>query len=454
MPNEWPIPDLSALKNRQSAFAAIGSLGLLCLAAAGLLMSAGCSSRSEADDRTEVRWVVDPNPVRTDQINGFYAEHGRDIAVNVDPDAGSQKVLTQLAGRIYPEVFTIYDPPTVRVFARKGVLTDLRPIMEQYGISLDDYWPQLEPYMVYDGQVCGLPDNCGPAVLFYNKRLFREAGLEYPSEDWTWDELMQAARKLTKRDARGRTTQFGIGYIDPWVIFWQYGAKMFSDDGRECIIDSPEGKEAAKFWASFRLTERVTPTPSEEQGLASMGSWGGAGNLFKAERLGMYVTGRWMSIEYRKNKELDWDVAPVPQYGRVKATLLWSKVYAIPKGSSNKEAAAKFLTYLMSKRNQLIVSSTGDGIPSIRKYAQTPEFLFNPEFPNERNNQVFLDSMEYARPYELSPYISNLDSQTIFNEEMDRMWQKEQSPEQACENIARRVNSIIRRNIANPNLLE
>jgi len=94
--------------------------------------------------------------VREDQIQGFYDTHGRDILVNLDPDAGRQKVLTQLAGRIYPELFAIYDPATVQVFARKGVLTDLRPYMEKAGISLDDFWPQLAPYMTYKGQVVGL----------------------------------------------------------------------------------------------------------------------------------------------------------------------------------------------------------------------------------------------------------------------------------------------------------
>jgi len=430
------------------------SLAIALAAAAGLLLVFGCTPRQSVDGRRVVRWVVDPNPVREDQIRGFDDTHGRDIRVNLDPDAGRQKVLTQLAGRIYPELFAIYDPATVQVFARKGVLTDLRPYMEKAGISLDDFWPQLAPYMTYNGKVVGLPDNCGTYVVFYNRRLFREAGLPYPRPDWTWDELTHAARKLTVKDRRGRTAQFGIGYIEPWMILWQYGARMYSDDGKRCTINSPEAKAGAKFWASFRLTEHITPLPSEEQGLATMGAWGGAGMLFKAEKIGMHVVGRWMSVEYRKNKDLDWDVAPIPQSGKVKASLLASKAYAIPKGNQNKDAAFTFLKYLMSKRNQLIVASTGDGIPSIRKYAESPEFLHNPDYPNEKNNQVYLDDMQYGRSPEVSPYISELDATAIFNEEMDLMWQRKQTPEDACNRIAERVNAIIRRNIANPNLLD
>ncbi|MEI6916109.1 MAG: hypothetical protein WCL39_13320, partial [Armatimonadota bacterium] len=128
--------------------------------------------------------------------------------------------------------------------------------------------------------------------------------------------------------------------------------------------------------------------------------------------------------------------------------------YAIPKGWKNKEAGFKFLKYLVSKEDELIVSSTGDGIPSVMKYGKAREFLFNPAYPNEKNNQVWLDEMKNARSPELSEYVSNLDSQTIFNEEMDIMWQRRQSSDQACDNIAKRINSLIRRNIANPNLMD
>lgn len=432
--------------------AACGAIAAAFAAAFAGVLIGGCS-RGGADGRTHIRWVVDPNPIRQAQIAGF-ERNNPDVKVELDPDAGSQKILTQLAGGIYPDLFAIYDPASIQVFAKKGVLQDLRPLMKKHGVDKSEFWPQLKPYMEREGIICGLPDNCGPYVVFYNRRMFHKAGIAPPSADWTWEDMLGKARKLTKRDSRGRITQFGIGYIEPWIIFWQYGGRMFSPDGKRCVIDSPECKAAARFWASLRLTEHVTPTASEEQGLATLGAWGGAGNLFKAERLGMYVAGRWMSIEYRKNKDLDWDIAPVPRHGANQDTLLASKVYAIPKGSKNKDAAFRFLQYLISREGELLVAATGDGIPSIRRYADTREFLFNPEFPKERHNQVWLDEMEHARVPELSPHVSNLDVQTIFNEEMDMMWQGEQSSDEACVNIARRVTALIRQNLRNPNLVD
>ena len=419
---------------------------------AGLLLG-GCAARQSGPAVTTLRWVVDPNPTRQDQIAGFEKTHP-DIRINLDPDAGSQKILTQLAGGVYPDLFAVYDPATIRVFARKGVLMDLGPLMKKNGMSVSQFWPQLKPYMMHGGKVCGLPDNCGPFVVFYNRRLFREAGVPMPRPDWTWDDLLSAAKRLTRRDSRGRIVQFGIGYVDPWVMLPQWSARRYSPDGKRCLMDTPECRQAVRFWSSFRLQEHVSPSPTEEQSLSGLGGWGGAGNLFKAERVAMQVTGRWMCIEYRKNKGLDWDVAPVPQHGKVRATLLASKVYAIPKGCRHPEAAFAFLKYLVGRQDELLVASSGDGIPSVRKYAASREFLFNPSYPRERSNQVYLDGMEWARPPEMSPYISELDAMAIFNEEMDLMWQCRQTPDQACERIAWRTNAIIRRNISNPNLLD
>lgn len=425
---------------------------LAAVGAAGASFGLGGCARRDSGIKT-IRWVVDPNPIRVDQIAGFM-KSDPPFRVNVDPDAGSQKVLTQLAGGIYPDLFTIYNPPTLRVFARKQVLMDVRPLMEERGVDINAFWPLLAPYMKYQNKVYGLPDNCGPYVIFYNKRLLKEAGFTSPKEGWSWQDLLEMARALTIRDRKGRTVQFGCGFVEPWIIFWQHGARMYTDDGKRCLMDSPECLEAAEFWASMRMKEKVTPTPTEEQSLAALGGWGGANNLFKAERIAMVVAGRWVSVEFRKNKELDWDVAPVPQLGRVKATLLASKCYSIAKGCKNLKESADFLAYLVSKTNQLIVANTGDGIPSVMKYAHSPEFLFNPEYPGERNNAMYLSEMKHAFAPEMSPYISELEAGTIFNEEMDEIWQSKKTASEACKSITQRINSLINRNIANPNLMD
>jgi len=424
---------------------------------APLLALTGCSR--ESDSRPTVRWVVDPSAVRPEQIRVFNRRYPNIRVIN-DPDAGPQRILTQLAGGVPPEVFAIYSPQSVAMFARKDVLEDLRPWVARYGIDMNAFWPQLDGFIYeggdrHRGAINGFPDNCGVYVLFYNKRMFREAGVEEPKDAWTWEQFIDAARRLTIR-RNGRTVQFGVVLPPSYLLemfLWQMGQTWYSPDGTRCMLDTPEAHRTFEFWASLRQEHRVAPSASEEQGLAALGGWGGAQNLFKAEKAAMVITGRWLIIEWRQKKDLQWDIAPVP-YGSERRGMLESKIYAIPRSCRKKELAFTFLRHLLSADNQMLVADYGDGQPSIERYCRTPQFLLNPAYPTERRNRVYIEEMRYARIKQQSPWVQQLDVDTIRDAECDRIWQGEITPTQAANNIARRINAIIRRNRANPNLMD
>jgi len=403
-----------------------------------------------------IRWVVDPNPIRKEQIKLFENRYP-DIEVINDPGADAQRLLTQLAGDVPPDVMALYDPQTIRLFAKNDVLLDLGPYVQKYKIPVDKLYPSLEPYIKYRGKIVGIPENCGPYVVFYNKKLFRDAGLPYPKPGWTWDECLEAAKKLTKYQiVRGRKipVQKGIFISDGdwWFFIWMYGGRLFSKDGKRCLMDSEAVKKGIRFWADLRLKHHVMPTSSEAQSMAPTGAWGSSALLFRESKVAMTVSGRWLCIQYREQKDLDWDVVSMP-HGPIRFTLLASKSYSIPKTCRNKGAAITFIKHLLSKENQLLVANYGDGIPSVQDPEISKAFLYNPQYPNERNNKLHLDEMRYARVQEFSPYINNLDVSAIMSVELDKMWLKQQTPDQACEAIAKRINAIIRRNIANPNFL-
>ena len=406
---------------------------------------------------TVIRWVVDPNPIRKEQIKLFESRH-KGIKVINDPGADAQRLLTQLAGDVPPDVMALYDPQTIRLFAKNDVLLDLRPYIKKYNLPIDKLYPQLKPYIYYQDRIVGIPENCGPYVLFYNKRLFREAGLPYPKPGWTWQECLEAAKKLTKYEiVAGRKVPIQKGlYVsnsDWWFFIWMYGGRLFSPDGKRCTMDSEAVKKGIRFWASLRLKHHVMPTTSEAQSMAPTGAWGSEALLFRESKVAMTISGRWLAIQYREQKDLEWDVTSVP-HGPNRVTLLASKAYAIPKTCRHKKAAILFIKHLLSLENQLLVANYGDGIPSMNTQEIRKAFLWNPDYPNERNNKLHLDEMKYARVQELSPYISNVDVVAIMSYELDKMWLGEQTPDQACDRIAQRINAIIRRNLANPNFLD
>ncbi len=231
-----------------------------------------------------------------------------------------------------------------------------------------------------------------------------------------------------------------------------YGGRLFTEDGKTCLMDSEEVKKGVRFWADLRLKHHVMPTTSEAQSMAPTGAWGSDALLFRESKVAMVVSGRWLCIQYREQKDLEWDVVSVP-HGANRVTLLASKCYSIPKTCRNREAALRFIKHLLGKDNQLLVANYGDGMPSLRDEEISSAFEYNPDYPNEGNNKLHLDEMRYARVQEYSRYINNLDVVAVMSVELDKMWLGEQSPDEACDAIARRINAIIRRNMANPNFL-
>ena len=430
-------------------------LGVLLIIVTGVYL---VSTRNpSAQGRTVIRWCVDQNPIRKEQIKLFESKHPNIHVIN-DPGAEAQRLLTQLAGGVPPDVMALYDPQGIRLFAKNGVLLDLRPYVKKYGLPTDKLYPGLSPYIYYNGQIVGIPENCGPYVLFYNRKLFREAGIPYPKPDWTWDECLQVAKKLTKyRTVNGHQSPVQKGlYVDNgcwWFYIWMYGGHLFSPDGKTCTMDSEAVKKGVRFWASLRLRHHVMPTTSEAASMAPTGAWGSDALLFRESRVAMVVSGRWLAIQYREQKDLDWDVVSVP-HGPNRVTLLASKCYSIPAMCKNKDASLTFMKHLLSKDNQLLVANYGDGMPTLNDPAISKAFLWNPEYPNEKNNKVHLDEMKYARVQEFSPYINNLDVSAIMGMELDNMWLGQQSPDQSCDVIAHRINAIIRRNLTNPNFLD
>ena len=405
---------------------------------------------------TNMRWVVDPHPIRPTTIALFEKKYPNIHVVN-DPDADSRRLLTQLAGNVPPDVMTMYTPEQVMNFAKRGLLLDLRPYVKKYKIPVDKLWPQLKPYVYYGDQVVGIPENCGNQYIFYNKKMFREAGVPYPKEGWTWDDYIDAAKKLTKyKVVNGRKLPVQKGmYIDnaPCIFIWKYGGQMYSPDGKTCTFDSKECREGIRFWYDLRMKYHVLPTGEETTSMASMGGYGGAFLLFAQSKAAMVITGRYMVPQFRVQKDLEWDVAPYPR-GKYTVAPFLSKCYVVPKACKHKELAFKFLRHILSRENQKLISDYGDGLPSVNTPGTIKDFLYNPEYPNETKNQLFIDELKYGREFEWSPYISSSDAIAIQNRELDKMWLEQQTPDQACDNIAKDINAIIRRNLANPNFLK
>ncbi len=409
----------------------------------------GCAKKKEAGVIT-LRWVSDPNPLRKEQIERF-EKVNPGIKVNLDwSSGGMEKILTQTAGGNPPDLFDCYTPEQLRIFAKKGAVLDVTDYCKRDNVNLRDIiWPQCDDYIYYQGRVYSIPTNAGTFVLFYNKKIFDKEGIPYPDDTWTWDKFLEIAKKLTKINPEKKYYEYfgtGINNLENFLP-WQYGVDFYSPDGKKCVSNSEEYKEAFRFIYDLRYKYHVTPTAAETENIgSSVSGWGqGEQNLFASQKLAMLFYGRWGIITMRKIKDLEWGIAPVPYPTRGKrVTLFISRSTLISSKTKYPEEAFKFLKFLLSKDYNETIAQGGDSIPAVISLCKSDFFLKDPAYPKETQNQIYIDAVSYSRPTRLSPYFNELEVERIKKDEIDKMWAGIQKPDETLDNITQRVNLLSR----------
>jgi multiple sugar transport system substrate-binding protein len=239
-----------------------------------------------------------------------------------------------------------------------------------------------------------VPQNLSSLVVYYNRDLFDRGRVPRPTEDWTWDDFLHAARALT-RDTRGagRIDQYGLGTevsifrLAPFI--WQNGGELVDDPRAptRLTLDAPPAREALQWFVELQTRHRVVPDLVEEKAESSE-------RRFLNGRLGMFLNSRRGVPTYRSITTFDWDVAPLPRR-RHRAGILHADAYCMPKAGRAKAAAWTFIEYANSPEGQRTIAASGRTVPSLRVLAESPAFLQLGLRP--QNGRVFLTEVPTLR---------------------------------------------------------
>lgn len=316
------------------------------------------------------------------------------IRVNVevsDWDSYWTKLKTMLAGGTPPDVFAI-DAPLYPDYQSRGVLLNLQPYIDAEPQVLEGLYPvTLEAYRTPEGYF-GLPRDFQTIVVFYNKDMFDAAGIPYPQQGWTYDDLREIAKRLTKdTNGDGVIDQYGF-YADLWDMeliwseaIWAYGGDILSADGSHTLINSPEARQAWKLFYDMIFVDHSWPdtTTAAEYG----------GDPFLAGAAAMTTIGHWVVPGYAE-AGFRWDVAPMPRGPAGQATSVNSAGFVIAKATKHPDEAWKFLKFVLSPDGQKRLAELGFACPVLRSVAESPAFL---DQAVKINHRVFLDSLQFAR---------------------------------------------------------
>lgn len=389
-------------------------------------------------------WCSDDNPARREQIKLFNDTHPQ-YDLRLDPsNTGMEKVIVQSLAGVGPDLFDCYDGYQLSAYVRSGIALDVTEDLAKAGIyPKRDVWPGVFPNFIHDDKVYGFPTNAAVNAIWFNKDIFDKAGIPYPKGEWTWDEFLPLAKRLTIRDESGHPVQFGL--LCDWgnwqQFITQWGGRIFTKDGTRCIVDSPEAIAGVQFLQDLIYKYRVMPSPVEEAAMAAAGGWGtGTITLFGGGRGAMALGGRWWLCNTRVNyPKLRLGAVACP-YGPKHLYRGYGRATLVNAKSRHLQAAMDFLKYEAGKPYNDLVNHQGDALAPVKRFAFTPEYLHDPEFPQEDFNDVWRDVMDKGVPDEVSPFVNGQRAQRILNKQLDLVKSKSKSPADALHTAAEQIN--------------
>ena len=320
-------------------------------------------------------------------------------------------------------------------FAARAALEPLGPYLGRSTvIKEDDFYAQsIEPFR-WQGALTCIPQNLSSLVVYYNKDLFDRAGVPRPTDDWTWDDFLRAARALTRdapgggpRPQHGLGTEVSIFRLAPFV--WQNGGHLVDHPlaPTRLTLDAPRSREALAWFVDLQVKHRVVPDAVEEKGESSE-------SRFLNGRLAMFLNSRRGVPTYRTITSFDWDVAPLPRH-RERAGILHADAYCLPKASGDKAAAWAFIEFANSVEGQRTIAASGRTVPSLRAVAESPAFLDPAARP--RNSRVFLREIPHIHAVPVTP--EWVDVEELAGEELTRAYYGRASVDEVIATATRRA---------------
>jgi ABC-type glycerol-3-phosphate transport system substrate-binding protein len=365
---------------------------------------------------------------------GIWVEYN--AVSNVD-----QRTLIATAGGDPPDIAGLFDY-AVPQFADQGALLELDSLAEQYDIDVQAFKPVLVDIGRYKGKLYAFPSTPYAIALYYNRRLFREAGLDPDRPPQTINELTQYSFALTKRDADGKITQLGFTTSPAMLGWWHWVWPCFFDaqlwDGQRFHLDTPEGRAAERWIAERRAAIGLADVIAFE---ASAGSIEGTQNPFVGEHLAMVFQGPWISNWVRAYApELDYGVAPFPSVTRERQnTFVSTDVFAIPRGSRHVPEAIRFLQFVLKQETLEELCSAQCKISPFRK--PLPGFFEHHPNPHIRTFDEMARS-EYAFGYPAMPMWAQVYTETLFMHES--VLRGVRKPDEAVRMTQQKVDSVVR----------
>lgn len=419
----------------------------LAFACATLLSLTACAGQGQQEDEEE----SGGGPVTISFWNGFtgpdraaveglvksFNESQEDVTVKMEIspwDVFFQKLLPSIAAGNGPDLMAM-DSVQMPQYAERDVLEPLDDYYDDPATESDQLVTSAVEATEWDGTRYGVPMNFTTLLLYWNKDMFKAAGLDPESPPTDWTEFQDYAKKLTlDENGDGRPEQYGLAIADHatiamWpILFWGNGGGVVSEDGTTATLGDPETIEAMDQWGTLVREDNIAPV-----GLAGAD----ADKLFQSKKAAMEIVGPWMTTGF-EDAGIDFGLAPPPAGPAGEVTLGTSVSFAVnAKTSGDKKAAAReFIKFWNTKESQ-VYWSVNSGFPPNRTDIPEEELSKNPYVAS------FAAPADTARFYLSGVREFTKVNETIFEPALQRVLNGRGTAEEVFPKAAEEIQSVL-----------
>ncbi len=313
------------------------------------------------------------------------------------------KLQLMFASKNVPDAIELNLNQNFDYFASKGLLANLTPFVDRDKFPLGEFNKTVIDRLSKKGGLYMMPigSHPGVAAVAYNKTQFDKAGVAYPRDDWTYDDLIRIAKALTRKDASGKTVQWGLTPTYTWVpvvsVLASNGSGWIDAEGKKSLIATPESVRVYRWFADLLLKQG---TMARDDQITD------PNNIIKAflgTQCAMHFMGVWEVGTLKKGMAAGnvAGIAPLPMgtKGRIPGGANIDS-FAMPESTKNREGGWAFLKWLGGEKMQTVVVTQGLGLSPMTKLLKLPEVASDPFM------KPFIDALESGK-FEASPIPAN-----------------------------------------------
>lgn len=403
------------------------------------LITAGCKKNNNTINIKYSTWGSETEINILKPIIKEFEKNNPNIKVDIMhiPQNYFQKLHMLVAANLAPDVMFINNL-NMPVYASGNILSDLNySLSNSSKISHEDFFPQSLKTMSYNRNLMAIPRDISNIVIYYNKDLFDKYNVEYPQEDWTFEEFLEKAQQLTIDINNDKKIDiFGISFETNAIFFlpfvWSQGGNLFDKKNQHFALAEKNSCTALQFYADLRNNYQVAPTAAEA-GNSTMAQ------MFMQQKLAMFISGRWSVPRFRTDLDFEWDIASFPSGKAGSVVGIDGSGWSMYSRTKHPKESWMLIEYLASNKSIAEFSKTGLIVPSRKDVAFSENFINKGLAPEHA--EIFLTIIDNGKPTPKTERWNEVVD--LINIAMEPVWNGKQKSCPALQSIKSSVNELL-----------